>query len=228
MDGMEEAASSMVRFTRPAGIVPELGRREAERLRQHYIGPEHLLLGLLVHGDNPAAALLRTQGLDLEAVRAEVDRLVTRGVLPRPQPTDAELLATLGVDLKEVYRRVRETFGDHAYYQAAQRVRLRRSSAVAHTPSGGTPLVCRRVLVMAAHEAMARDQQVGPLHLLLGLLRDAEDPVGTGLYPQELRRNAFLGWPSRGPHPVRLLVEARGLTLGALRAAVLDEFDRDR
>ena len=218
----------MVRFTRPAGIVPELGRREAERLRQHYIGPEHLLLGLLVHGDNPAAALLRTHGLDLEAVRAEVDRLVAQGVLPRPQPTDAELLATLGVDLKEVYRRVRETFGDQAYYQAAQRVRLRRSSAVAHTPSGGTPLVCRRVLVMAAHEAMARGQQVGPLHLLLGLLRDAEDPVETEPYPQERRLRGQVGLPNHGPHAIRLLVEARGLTLETLRAAVLRELDRGR
>ena len=102
------------------------------------------------------------------------------------------------------------------------------SGAVAHTPGGGTPLVCRRVLVMAAHEAMARDQWVGPLHLLLGLVRDAEDPVGTDLYPQERRRNGFLGWPSSGPHPVRLLVEARGLTLEALRAAVRGELDRGR
>jgi ATP-dependent Clp protease ATP-binding subunit ClpA len=217
----------MVRFTKPAGIVPELGRREAKRLRQHYIGPEHLLLGLLVHGDNRAAGVLRAHGLDLETVRAEVDRLVVRGVLPRPLPTDAELLATVGVDMEAVYRRAKETFGDHAYYKAAERVRLRRSGAVAHTPGGGTPLVCRRVLVMAAHEAMARDHEVGPLHLLLGLLRDADDPVGTGLYPQERRRNAFLGWPSRGPHPVRLLVEARGLTLEALRTAVLDELGRD-
>lgn len=220
--------TGMVRFTEPAGIVPELGRREAKRLRQHYIGPEHLLLGLLVHDDNPAAALLRAHGLDLETVRAEVDLLVARGVLPRPQATDAELLATVGVDLDAVYRRAKETFGDQAYYQAAQRVRLRPGGAVAHTPRGGTPLVCRRVLVMAAHEAIARDQWVGPLHLLLGLLRDAEDPVGTDLYPQERRRNAFLGWPSRGPHPVRLLVEAQGLTLEALHAAVLGELDQDR
>jgi hypothetical protein len=89
------------------------------------------LLGLLVQGDNPAAAVLRGHGLDLENVRAEVDRLVAEGVLPRLQPTDAELLATLGVDLEAVYRSARQTFGDRAYYRAAERVRLR-GGAAAH------------------------------------------------------------------------------------------------
>jgi ATP-dependent Clp protease ATP-binding subunit ClpA len=218
----------VVRFTDSAGIVPELGRREAKRLRQHYIGPEHVLLGLLVQRDNPAARLLHAHGLGLDSVRAEVDRLVAAGRLPGPLPSDGELLATLGIDLEAVGRRLKASFGDRAYYRAAERVRHRARHPVAHTPLGGTPLVCRRVLVMAAHEAMARDQWVGPLHLLLGLLRDAEDPAGTGLYPQERRRNAFLGWPSRGPHPVRLLVEAHGLTLETLKAAVLRELDQGR
>jgi Clp amino terminal domain, pathogenicity island component len=67
---------------------------------------------------------------------------------------------------------------------------------------------------------------IGPEHLLLGLLRDAEDPLGTDLYPEERRRNAYLGLPTSGTHPVRLLVEARGLTVEALKAAVLRELDR--
>jgi hypothetical protein len=37
----------MVRFTEPAGIVPDLGSEEAEGRGQWYIGPEHLLVGLL-------------------------------------------------------------------------------------------------------------------------------------------------------------------------------------
>jgi ATP-dependent Clp protease ATP-binding subunit ClpA len=219
----------MIRFTDRAGIVPELGRREAERLHQYYIGPEHLLLGLLVGADNSAARLLHAHGLDVETVRAEVDRLVAQGRLPGPRPSDAELLATLGIDLEAVHRRLEEAFGHQAFHDAAQRVRHRARQPVAHTPMGGTPLACRRVLVMAAREAMARhDQWVGPLHLLLGLLRDAEDPLGTDLYPEERRRNAYLGLPTSGPHPVRLLVEARGLTLEALKAAVLRKLDRGR
>jgi ATP-dependent Clp protease ATP-binding subunit ClpA len=218
----------MVRVTKPAGIVFHLGRQEAERLHHHYLGPEHLLLGLLRQGDDPAARLLRAHGLDLETVRAGVDRLVALGVLPGPRPGDAEVLATLGIDLEAVYGRLREAFGGSAYYEAAQRVRLRPRQAVTHTPMGGTPLTCRRALPFAYEEAVARGQEVGPLHLLLGLLRDAQDPVGTDLSPQERRRNVLLGLPDHGPHPIRLLVEARGLLLGALAAAVRGELDRDR
>jgi ATP-dependent Clp protease ATP-binding subunit ClpA len=83
----------MVRFTEAAGIVPHLAREEAESRQQYYLGPEHLLLGLLIQDDNLAARVLRAHGLDLETVRAGVDRLVAEGVLPGPQPSDAELLA---------------------------------------------------------------------------------------------------------------------------------------
>jgi hypothetical protein len=37
-----------------------------------------------------------------------------------------------------------------------------------------------------------------------------------------------VGLPTRGAHAIKLLVEARGLTLEALRAALLSELDRDR
>jgi ATP-dependent Clp protease ATP-binding subunit ClpA len=217
----------MVRVTEPAGIVPHLGRQEAKRLHHHYLGPEHLLLGLLRQGDNPAAGVLRTRGLDLEAARAGVDQLIAQGVLPGPQPSDGELLATLGIDLEAVDGRLKETFGAHAYYDAAQRVRLRPRHAVSHAPMGGTPLICVRALRLACEEAVTRGQEVGPEHLLLGLLRDAQDPIGTGLYPQDRRLRALLGLPDRGPHPIRLLVEARGLTLEALGAAVRSQLDRD-
>ena len=105
--------TSTVRFTEEAGIVPHLAREEAVRRHQYYLGPEHLLLGLLVeddnptvremraHGvnyevvDNPAARVLRAHGLNWETVRAGIDRLIAEGVLPGTQPSDAELLATL-------------------------------------------------------------------------------------------------------------------------------------
>jgi hypothetical protein len=217
----------MVRFTEPAGIVPHLGRQEGERLHHHYVGPEHLLFGLLVHDDNPAARVLRAHGLDLAAVRAGVDRLVAQGVLPGPQPSDAELLATLGIDLQAVYGRLKETFGGSAYYQAAQRVRLRPRHAVPHAPMSGTPLTCVRALRLACEEAIARGQWVGPEHLLLGLLGDAGDPADTEL-PLDQQVSAYLGLPDHDHHPVRLLVETRGLSLAALCAAARSELDRDR
>jgi ATP-dependent Clp protease ATP-binding subunit ClpA len=224
-----EPIARPVDVTRPAGHASGLARMEARRLGHHYLGPEHLLVGLLLEGDNVAARVLVAHGLDLETVRAEVDRLIDRGVLPGPQPSDGELLATLGVDLDAVHARLQESFGDHAYWEAAQRVRRRPSQPVTHTPhirTDPTPLLCGRAMGFAAHEAIARDQDVGPEHLLLGLLRDAKDPVETDLAPQDRRQRVLLGLPDHGPHPIRLLVEARGLTLNRLHAAVLEELDQ--
>jgi hypothetical protein len=42
----------------------------------------------------------------------------------------------------------------------------------------------------AAHEAIARDQDVGPEHLLLGLPQEAEEPIGTDLPAAVLERGA--------------------------------------
>jgi hypothetical protein len=260
-----------VDITRPAGLACTMGRWEASRLHHSYVGPEHLLLGLLRQGDNPAARVLVAHGLDLETVRAEVDRLIAQGVLPGP-PSDAELrrqdelqkrwldaqnltpeqrahverliaqgvlpgphlgdaapLASLGIDLEAVAGRLQETFGREAYWQATERVRNRPEQAATHRPMGvPPPFVCARVFNIAAHEAIARDQQVGPEHLLLGLLRDAEDPVETEPYPAERRLRGQVGLPDHGPHALKLLVQARGLTLEMVRAAVLSELDRDR
>jgi hypothetical protein len=216
-----------VDVTKPAGRATTMGRWEASRLHRPYVGPEHLLLGLLRQGDNPAARVLVAHGLDLETVRAEVDRLIAQGVLPAPHLGDAAPLATLGIDLEAVARRLEESFGREAYWQATERVRNRPTQAATHRPMRvPPPFVCARVLAIAAHEAIARDQPIGPEHLLLGLLRDAEDPVETEPYPQDQRLRGQVGLPDHGPHAIRLLIEARGLTLDRLRTAVLEELDQ--
>jgi hypothetical protein len=58
-------------------------------------------------------------------------------------------------------------------------------------------------------------------------LLDARDPAGTDLYPNERREHAYLGWPVRGPHPVRLLIEARGAALETLLEAVHGLLDQN-
>jgi hypothetical protein len=220
----------MVQFTKAAGIVPHLGREEAESRHQYYLNSEHLLLGLLVQGENLAARVLRAHGLDLDDVRAGIDQLVAEGVLPGPQPSDAELLATLGIDLDAVLARVKEGFGWDAYYYAAQRVRLRPIQPFPRAPGAGTPLICWRVFVLVREEAAARSEDITPAHWLLALLRDAEDPVEVTAhrYPMDRRGRAMFGLPDHGPSPVRLLVESHGLTLDQLRAAVLEELDQTR
>lgn len=223
-----EQAPGRVNATEPARRVSVLAQWEARRLWHAYLGPEHLLLGLLVHGDNLAAHVLRAQGLDLETIRAEVDRLVAQGALPRPPISDAGLLASIGIDLEAVAGRLKESFGNEAYWQATQRVRLRRTQAALHRSPGDPPLhVGARVFGIAAEEAIARGQEIGPEHLLLGLLADAEDPLESE-HPQEQRLRGLLGLPTRGAHAVKLLVEAHGLTLQTLRAALVSELDRDR
>ncbi|MBI5879625.1 MAG: ATP-dependent Clp protease ATP-binding subunit [Chloroflexi bacterium] len=49
--------------------VIELAVDEARRMGHHYIGPEHLLLGLVREGDGIAADVLQTLGLNLEKLR---------------------------------------------------------------------------------------------------------------------------------------------------------------
>ena len=60
--------------------VIELAVDEAHRLNHHYIGTEHLLLGLIREGEGVAAQVLKSLGLQLEQVRTE-----TLGVLRKPQ-----------------------------------------------------------------------------------------------------------------------------------------------
>jgi ATP-dependent Clp protease ATP-binding subunit ClpA len=66
------------RFSPRAKKVLELGLREAIRLKHGWIGPEHLLLGLLREGRGLAAAVLTRQGVDLDDLRRR-----TRAALDR-------------------------------------------------------------------------------------------------------------------------------------------------
>ena len=67
------------RFTEPAQRVLDLAREEAERSGHRYLGPEHVLLGLLAEGHSGAAWVLRVRGVDLAAARAALARQGQRG-----------------------------------------------------------------------------------------------------------------------------------------------------
>ncbi len=45
---------------------------EARKLGHHYIGTEHLLLGILREGNNPPARILTERGIKLEVIREEI------------------------------------------------------------------------------------------------------------------------------------------------------------
>ena len=69
----------MNNFTPRAQQVLALARKEADRFNHNYVGTEHLLLGLIKLGQGVAVNVLQKMGLDLETVRAEVEKQVGSG-----------------------------------------------------------------------------------------------------------------------------------------------------
>ncbi len=66
-------------LTPRAKKVIELAVDEARRLNHHYIGTEHLLLGLVREGEGIAAGVLESLGVNLERVRTQVMQVVSQG-----------------------------------------------------------------------------------------------------------------------------------------------------
>jgi ATP-dependent Clp protease ATP-binding subunit ClpA len=80
-----EAPSGHIPFTARAKKSLELALREALQLKHNYIGPEHILLGLVREGEGVAAQILINQARDLDAVRqAVLAELSDQGVEARP------------------------------------------------------------------------------------------------------------------------------------------------
>src|ERR1041385_1024033 len=71
-------------FTPRAQKVLALARGEAERFNHHFVGTEHLLLGIVALEQGTAVAVLRKMGIDLESVRREVETQVGRGPDEKP------------------------------------------------------------------------------------------------------------------------------------------------
>jgi ATP-dependent Clp protease ATP-binding subunit ClpA len=184
MDGSGSGGGKLFgRFTDQAHRVLDLARDEAERVGHRYLGPEHLLLGMLAEGLSGAAGALRVAGVDLMAARAALARLADQGVVPAPRPSDAELLGMLGIDLDAVRRDTQQTFGLQAVGEATWRVTRRRGwwgRRVVWTPLCGPPFFAKRALQLASEQAHALGhREVRPEHLLLGVLEDARQPAGT-------------------------------------------------
>jgi ATP-dependent Clp protease ATP-binding subunit ClpC len=72
------------RFTDRARRVVVEAQQEARLLRHHYIGTEHLLLGLLSEGQGMAAVSLEALGLSLDQVRERVSEIVGESAARQP------------------------------------------------------------------------------------------------------------------------------------------------
>ena len=103
----QKQPTSDVGLTPRAKKVIELAVDEAREMSHHYIGTEHLLIGLLREGDGVAAGVLESLGVTLDKVRKETQRILSQsGSQPgsRSSGTRTPTLDQLGVDLTALAR----------------------------------------------------------------------------------------------------------------------------
>ncbi|TET96436.1 MAG: ATP-dependent Clp protease ATP-binding subunit, partial [Dehalococcoidia bacterium] len=105
----DRAVMGEIGLTPRAKKVIELAVDEARRLGHHYIGTEHLLLGLVREGEGIAAGVLESLGVSLEKLRGEVTRILSQSM---PQgaaqggraATRTPTVDQLGIDLTAAAR----------------------------------------------------------------------------------------------------------------------------
>jgi ATP-dependent Clp protease ATP-binding subunit ClpC len=104
----ERPSPGDIGLTPRAKKVIELAVDEARRLSHHYIGTEHLLIGIMREGEGVAAGVLESLGVSLDKVRAETTRIlnqsVSQGHGQRAASTRTPTLDQLGIDLTAASR----------------------------------------------------------------------------------------------------------------------------
>ena len=143
--------------------------------------------------------------------------------LLRHGTSPAAALRVLGIDADEVRQRLEASFGTDALCAAEHRVRRRPRWRGGHPRPSPlcVYLLTKRAMAIAARFAADRgDAEIGPQHLLYGVLQDARDPLGAQLSRRGRRQLASLGFVPGRPNPVQLQLQARGIDLQRLAAEV--------
>jgi ATP-dependent Clp protease ATP-binding subunit ClpA len=208
------------RFTPDGRQVIRHAFAEARELGHPCMADEHVLLGVLRHGEGQGAALLESHGLDLATARAE---LLKVGPTLGPAADPAKALRAVGVDIDDIRRRLEASFGPEALNAAERRVRRRPRWRGGHPRPSAlcVHLLAKRSFDFAARFATGRgDAGIGPDHLLYGVLQDALDPLGTQLSRRSRRELECLGFRPGRANPVRLQLQARGIDLPRLAAQI--------
>ncbi|MGH2457524.1 MAG: ATP-dependent Clp protease ATP-binding subunit [Chloroflexota bacterium] len=95
-------------LTPRAKKVIELAVDEARRLNHHYIGTEHLLLGLVREGEGIAAGVLESLGVSLDKVRAQVIHVLSQSSSysqhESRQATRTPTIDQMGIDMTALAR----------------------------------------------------------------------------------------------------------------------------
>src|SRR5207237_1848680 len=82
-------------LTPRAKKVIELAVDEARRLGHHYIGTEHLLLGLVREGEGIAASVLQRLGVNLEKVHTQTVQVLSQSTSPHSESKHSSKTPTI-------------------------------------------------------------------------------------------------------------------------------------
>jgi ATP-dependent Clp protease ATP-binding subunit ClpA len=161
-----------VGLTPRAKKVIELAVDEARRLNHHYIGSEHLLLGLIREGEGIAAGVLSDLGVDLEKARTQTLIVLNRG---KNSPSgDAE--DPLGEDApstSSILKDAAPTDPSPIIPPAEHTALQGQSPSHSGEPFDKFTEQARKALSLAQEEAQRfQHNYIGTEHLLLGLLRE--------------------------------------------------------
>jgi len=198
------------RFTdRARAAVIRARATAAERGDQ--IRPVYLLHAVAL-GEGVAARALAGLGVDAGTIERQFDRVAPRGrpLAGEADSADAEALASIGIDLDEIRRRVEESFGPGA---------LGRGAAVpgpaSRAPGSGRMTMtaeARQSTALAIKEARAlRHTYLGDEHLLLGLL-DAAQASPRGEFTLDTLRDLGIDPVQARQRVLDELRQASGLT----------------
>lgn len=186
---MFERFSKNARFSTDVRATVKAAYNEARHEGAPSISSEHLLTAVLKSADSLALTVLTGFGVNLPRLRADllegpagvrpgstgssgeaapaVDGPDEGADLAVDPPTDAEALASLGIDLDEVRRQADEAFGSGALART-RAARERDAGFGRHLPFDRTS---KKVLELSLREALRmRHSSIGNEHLLLGLL----------------------------------------------------------
>ena len=102
--GDRPISDDMIGLSPRAKKVIELAVDEARRLNHHYIGTEHILIGLMREGEGVAAGVLESLGVTLDNAREETNRIIQNqslgaGTASVNKSNQTPILDELGVDL---------------------------------------------------------------------------------------------------------------------------------
>jgi ATP-dependent Clp protease ATP-binding subunit ClpA len=157
----DSAPFGHIPFTPRAKKVLELALREALALKKSYIGPEHILLGLLREGDGVGAQILDRLAAPLAVLRAQVIELAAaEGAEPgQDDPLGAEWLAS-------------PAFRRQTRVVTAAQAQVVRAEVVSEF---------RATLALLGQTLAALDQRLGTIERQLGIAAGSpEEPTAAG------------------------------------------------